>query len=309
MLEVSNILKIVVFKMFVNLILLKSLNKISKGLYYIAVIVILILVMNSKRLNKLYPLLFCDNLSDVSLYDESTNSGFFNIFFSSINQKNSESSELDKKDEIEELYLKKNKKQDFILNINHTNSSIPLFNLRTFGDLGFHYNFVFYNFDPDKINNLIMAKDINKWMTKPALSEQDLPDDFTPIFFIKKENNSIKVSEYLKLFIKTDNLKVKSAFIQKGDDYDKIKEYIDIIIQYKLVKDLLNGNEFNSYNLSTITGLNFFLDRLLSYVLPSESLIGDKLLIDIENYNDNKKTFNYFFNNVNSDLPCFTSTI
>jgi hypothetical protein len=154
-----------------------------------------------------------------------------------------------------------------------------------------------------------MAKDINKWMTKPALSEQDLPDDFTPIFFIKKENNSIKVSEYLKLFIKTDNLKVKSAFIQKGDDYDKIKEYIDIIIQYKLVKDLLNGNEFNSYNLSTITGLNFFLDRLLSYVLPSESLIGDKLLIDIENYNDNKKTFNYFFNNVNSDLPCFTSTI
>jgi hypothetical protein len=82
MLGNSNTLKIVAFKIFVNLILLRGLSKISKGLYYIAVIVILILVMNSKRLNKLYPLLFCDNISDVSLYEDSSNSSFCNLFSS-----------------------------------------------------------------------------------------------------------------------------------------------------------------------------------------------------------------------------------
>lgn len=34
-----------------------------------------------------------------------------------------------------------------------------------------------------------------------------------------------------------------------------------------------------------------FLDKLLSLVLIPEKLVGDKLTLDIENYSENKKTY------------------
>jgi hypothetical protein len=259
-------------------------------------IVVLMLAMNSKKITKLYPLLFCENLSDISIYEDDTNKNL-------CNQK------LDKKELIEEEYLKSPKKNNFILNIDNTNSSIPLFNLRTFEDLGFYYNFIFENFNAEKINNLVMCRDINKWMSKPALTNNDLSDDYIPIFFVKKQYNKITVYEYLKLFIKTDKSNVKIAFVEKGSDYSKLEDFIEKLLDKELIKDLLKGNSYNIFNLSTIDGVNDFLDRLLSYVLPPENLIGNKMILDIEYYQENKKTYNYFFNNDNAEMSIFNSSL
>jgi len=250
-------------------------------------------------MKRLYPLLFCENLSDISIYEDDTNKNLCNQY----------SKKLDKKDFIQEEYVKSPKKNNFILNIDNTNASVPLFNLRTFEDLGFYYNFIFENFDAEKINNLVMYRDINKWMSKPALTNNDLEDDYIPIFFIKKQNNKVNVYEYLKLFIKTDKSNVKIAFVEKGNDYEKINEFIKKILDKDLIKDLLKGNTYNIFNLSTIDGVNDFLDRLLSYVLPPENLIGNKMILDIEHYHENKKTYNYFFNNDNCEMSIFNSSL
>jgi hypothetical protein len=294
MLTILSIIKLIVFKFFVNLILFRG-----KGTYYVYMIIILLLSINSKRIRNLYPLLFCENLSDISIYEDDTNKNLCNQY----NKK------LDKKDFIQEEYVKAPKKNNFILNIDNTNASIPLFNLRTFDNLGFYYNFIFENFDSEKINNLVMCRDINKWMSKPALTNNDLEDDYIPIFFIKKQNNKVNVYEYLRLFIKTDKSNVKIAFVEKGNDYEKIGEFIKKILDKDLIKDLLKGNTYNLYNLSTIDGVNDFLDRLLSYVLPPENLIGNKMILDIEYYNENKKTYNYFFNNDNCEMSIFNSSL
>lgn len=293
MLTTISIIKLIVFKFFINLILFRG-----KGTYYVYMIIILMLTMNSKKISKLYPLLFCENLSDISIYEDDINKNLCNKKII-----------CDKKENLEKEYLKSFKKNNFVLNIDNTNASIPLFNLRTFDDLGFYYNFIFENFDSEKINNLVMCRDINKWMTKPSLTNSDLEDDYIPIFFIKKQYNKITVYEYLKLFIKTDKSNVKIAFVERGNDYEKLEEYIEKILDKDLIKDLLNGNEYNIFNLSTIDGVNDFLDRLLSYVLPPENLIGNKMVLDIEYYHENKKTYNYFFNNDNSENCVFNTNL
>jgi len=287
MLTTISIIKLIVFKFFINLILFRG-----KGTYYVYMIVLLMLAMNSKKIRTLYPLLFCENLSDISIYEDDTNINLCN-----------------KKEIIQEKYLNPPRKNNFILKIDNTNVSIPLFNLRTFDDLGFYYNFIFENFNAEKINNLVMCRDINKWMTKPALTNNDLSDDYIPVYFVKKQYDKISVYEYLKLFIKTDKSNIKIAFVEKGSDYLKLEDFIERLLDKNLIKDLLKGNTYNIFNLSTIDDVNDFLDRLLSHVLPPENLIGNKMILDIEYYHENKKTYNYFFNNDNADLSIFNSSL
>ena len=212
---------------------------------------------------------------------------------------------------LQEKYIENKEKNEheFTINVNSTVCSTPIFNLRTYKDLDFHYNFLIHNFNPQKINNLIMCKDIHQWMTTSSLSSDDLSDELAPIYFIKKSNGITDVFEYLKIFINTDKNGIKIAFIQKGVDFLVVKDDIDKLMEKNLIKDLLLDKHYHNYNLSVHDGVSEFLTNFLSLVLISDTFIGDEIKLDIENYYENQKTFEYFFNTVNSDICVFNTTI
>ena len=210
---------------------------------------------------------------------------------------------------LSKKYNEKIDNHDFSIDINSIVCSTPIFNLRTYKDLDFHYNFLIHDFDPKKINNLIMCKDIHQWMSTSSLSNEDLNDGVMPIYFILQRNNTTDVFEYLKLFVQTDKNGVKMAFIQKGSDFLHINKYTSNLISKNLIKDLLLDKHFHNYNLSNHEDVLEFLNNLLSLVLISEDLIGDKINLDIKNYHDNKNTFEYFFNTINSESGVFNTTI
>jgi len=211
--------------------------------------------------------------------------------------------------ELQDNYDGKNNDYNFSLNVNNATCSTPIFNLRNYKDIDFHFNFLIHNFDPRKINSLIMTKDIQKWMSSASLTEDDLSDDLLPIYFIKKINGVSDVFEYLKIFIHTDGDNNKIAFVQKGEDYYAVKEDIDELIEKDIVKDLLNDLNYFSYNLSNHEGVIDFLDRFLSLVLISEQYIGENVLLDIENSIENKNAFDYNYNIINSESNMFNTTI
>ena len=213
------------------------------------------------------------------------------------------------KDLLDKQYNEPIKNHDFVLNVTSTTCGTPIFNLRTYKEIDFHFNFILHNFDTKKINNLIMCKDIHKWMTSSSLSEEDLSDELAPLYYIKKHNNETTVYEYLKIFIHSDKDGIKNAFVQKGTDYLAIEKDINELINKNLIKDLLINKHYNSYNLSIHDDVSDFLDKFLSLVLIPEELIGEKIHIDISNYYENKKTYEYNFNTVNSDVNIFNTTI
>jgi len=154
-----------------------------------------------------------------------------------------------------------------------------------------------------------MCKDINKWMSTPSLSNEDLMDELIPLYFIIKKNGKTEVYEYLKIFIHKDNNDSKIAFTQKGDDYIIIKDDINKLIEKELIKDLLVDKHYTNYNLSNNNDVTTFLENLLSLFLIDEKFIGDKLHIDIENFNDNKRTYDFHFHTLHSDCSMFNTSI
>jgi hypothetical protein len=154
-----------------------------------------------------------------------------------------------------------------------------------------------------------MCKDIHQWMSESSLSEQDISNELVPIYFcLKNENNNINVYEYLKVFINSSN-DDKIAFVQKGNDYTIIETYIETLIEKDIVQDLLCGKLYTSYNLSINEGVSTFLNKFLSLVLISENFIGEQVKLDIENYYENKSTYQYLFNTLNEDTSVFNTTI
>lgn len=210
---------------------------------------------------------------------------------------------------LEKKYKASPNNHDFTVNINSSTCTIPIFNMRTYEGLDFHYNFLIHDFDTKKINNLIMCKDINKWMSTPSLSNEDLMDELVPLYFIKKKDGKTEVYEYLKIFIHRDNNDSKIAFTQKGDDYIIIKDDINKLIEKELIKDMLVDKHYTNYNLSNNNDVTSFLENLLSLFLIDEKFIGDKLQFDIENFNDNKRTYDFHFHTLHSDCSMFNTSI
>jgi len=210
-------------------------------------------------------------------------------------------------------YISKEQDYNFELKVNQSLCSTPIFNLRTIKSLNFYWNFVIHNFDNKKINNLIMCRDIHKWMDNSTLSNDDLEDDFCPIYYITKSNNSsnaeIITFEYLKVFIHTDKEGIKNAFIQKGLDFSKIEKYINELIDNEIIKDLLSDSSYFNYNLSTHDGVTQFLDGLLSLILPPESTIGDTMILDVKHNCENKTAYEFMYNTLNIDSNTFNTTI
>ena len=214
---------------------------------------------------------------------------------------------------IHNKYVSKDQDYNFELKVNQSLCSTPIFNLRTIKSLNFYWNFVIHNFDNKKINNLIMCRDIHKWMDNSTLSNDDLEDDFCPIYYITKNNNSsnaeIITFEYLKVFIHTDKEGIKNAFIQKGLDFSKIEKHINELIDNEIIKDLLSDSNYFNYNLSTHDGVTQFLDGLLSLILPPESTIGDTIILDVKHNCENKIAYEFMYNTLNIDSNTFNTTI
>ena len=120
------------------------------------------------------------------------------------------------------------------------------------------------------------------------------------------------VYEYLKLIVSTDDnitKNTKIAFLQKGVDYDHIKNDIIFLIDNDFIKDLLFSKGFNMYNLSTHEGVTNFLERILSLVTVPESLVGKNIYLNIDYYTENQKVFDYFFNTSNFECNGFNTCI
>jgi len=209
----------------------------------------------------------------------------------------------------EKNYKVKPDNYDFNININENTCAIPIFHMRTHDDINFYYNFIIHNFDPKKINDLIMCKDIHKFMSTSSLTSDDISDELAPVYFIKKDLNKTEVYEYLKIFIYTDEDNNKIGFVQKGNDYLYIKNDIDLLISNGLISDLLSNKHYINYNLSVNEGVTEFLERLLSLVLIPELLIGNDLKVSIENYYESVRAFEYHYNTLNCTSTMFRSSI
>jgi hypothetical protein len=212
------------------------------------------------------------------------------------------------KKKLKKNYSDKTDNNDFSVNVNQAICSTPIFTLRTYKDIDFYFNFLLHNYDTKKIHNLIMCKDIHKWMNSSSLTDQDISNELVPIYFSLKKKEKVDVFEYLKIFIHSSD-DGKIAFIQKGNDYLVIEKYIQDLIDKEIILDLLDEKLYTSYNLSGNEGVSDFLNKFLSLVLISENSIGEQVKLDIENYYENKSTYDYFFNTVNADSTMFNTTI
>ena len=210
---------------------------------------------------------------------------------------------------LEECY--KNNPGDYTIpvKIQQSSCSIPLFNLRRVPSLDYNFNFIIHNFDQQQINNLIMCKDIHKWMNTSTISSSDIQDEYYPVYFVKKQNGVIGIFEIYKLFIHTNEQGLKVGFVQMGNDLFDIKEFIDQLIEKKYIQDLLHGQKFFNYNLSEHDDAIDFLERFLSLVLPPENLIGETIQLDLEIHSENKKTVSYLYDTLNSDTVNFNTTL
>ena len=83
---------------------------------------------------------------------------------------------------------------------------------------------------------------------------------------------------------------------------------LNILTELDHIKDLLNGRDYQEYNLSNHDGVTSFLNNILSHFLPSDSQSGDVISIDVKQYNENKNTFDYFYHTANYDATQLFST-
>ena len=193
---------------------------------------------------------------------------------------------------------------------------IPQFMLRYIsGYTDFFFTFKVCGLSNSSIHSLILLKDILQWTSEGVtISEEILPNGIYPILFVTKNcKGDIEVSEYLKLFVSTDDLGVRTAFISKGSDYlciyNKIYTLLTGINECPIVTDLLNGSDFYSYHISDsspLTTLQFLIAFLSLYVNP-DCLVGNPIRYDLKYCTDTKKQLEYFFEYY--DCNCEPSTL
>ena len=205
-------------------------------------------------------------------------------------------------------YTKEHNNHLFELRITPSILTTPIFNLKNIDDVPFFWNFRISNLSNKSITNLIMLKDVSNWVESSTISHEDLPDGMYPIYITIKKDKDIATFEYLKIFINTDNC-VKTAFVQKGLDYIKTEIYINELLSKDLIKDLLKGKAFHSYNLSKNSGVLDFLESILSLILLPSSLIGKVVSLDIKHYVENKETFATMFGDSTFDFNCLNTSI
>jgi hypothetical protein len=162
---------------------------------------------------------------------------------------------------------------------------------------------------------MVMLKDLLQWMTSGvSLSPDILPDMLYPIMFIYKTPcGKVCCGEYLKMFISTDECGARTVFISKGMDYLNIYEYIYPLLygcnDCPFIFDLLNGNEYYTYNISESCPLSLlqFLTNFLSLYLIPECLIGQYIQLYLCYCHEVKQQLEYFYEYFNCDCNMGTT--
>ena len=229
-----------------------------------------------------------------------------------INKKSNEKAYPNNINELERDYDISKTDSVFKLKVNDNNKNTPIFNLRSSNSIDFYWNFHLHNADNNKINSLILCRDVHQWMNNSSLSNEDLEDQCYPLYLIMKDhktNNEIMIFEAYKIFVYPNENGNKHAFITKGDNYKTVEEVLNILVEYNYIKDLLNSKEYESYNLTTHDSVCLFLNNLLSHFLPYEVQDNELINIDLEQYNENKNTFDYFYHTNNMDNEMFNTNI
>ena len=196
------------------------------------------------------------------------------------------------------------KNEDFKLVVSDSNKQLLIQNLRTYSNIDFYFKFYISEYDNKKINDLIMLKDIQSWMTNCTISNDDFKNTCIPVYIVVKDyktENEIMVFEIYKMFFYEKEEGIKNCFISKGTNWVAVQEITSILHNFGYVKDILNGKDYDTYNLANNTELCAFLDNLLSVYMLSGSKTNDVVYLDMNENCDNKETFDYLYHITNSD--------
>lgn len=207
---------------------------------------------------------------------------------------------------INNLYKNYNvdKNEDFKLVVSDSNKQLLIQNLRTYSNIDFYFKFYISEYDNKKINDLMMLKDIQSWMTNCTISNDDFKNTCIPVYIVVKDyktENEIMVFEIYKMFFYEKEEGIKNCFISKGTNWTAVQEIMSILHNFGYVKDILNGKDYDTYNLANNNELCTFLDNLLSIYMLSGSKKDDVVYLDMNENCDNKETFDYLYHNANSD--------
>jgi len=197
-----------------------------------------------------------------------------------------------------------NTNEDFKLVVSDTNKQLLVQNLRTYPNIDFYFKFYISEYDNKKINDLMMLKDIQSWMTNCTISNDDFKNTCIPVYIIVKDHkteNEIMVFEIYKMFFYEKEEGIKNCFISKGTNWAAVQEIISILHNFGYIKDILNGKDYDTYNLANNNELCTFLDNLLSVYMLSGSKKDDVVYLDMNENCDNKETFDYLYHTTNSD--------
>jgi hypothetical protein len=208
---------------------------------------------------------------------------------------------------MKELYnnYEEDTRDDFKLVVSDANKQLLIQNLRTYSNIDFYFKFYISEYNNKKINDLMMLKDIQSWMTNCTISNDDFKNTCIPIYIITKDHktdNEVMVFEIYKMFFYEKEEGIKNCFISKGTNWVAVQEVISILHNFGYIKDLLNGKEYDSYNLANNVELCSFLDNLLSVYMLSNSKEDDVVYLDMNENCDNKTTFDYLYHTTNSDI-------
>ena len=207
---------------------------------------------------------------------------------------------------INNLYKNYNvdKNEDFKLVVSDSNKQLLVQNLRTYANIDFYFKFYISEYDNKKINDLMMLKDIQSWMTNCTISNDDFKNTCIPVYIVVKDyktENEIMVFEIYKMFFYEKEEGIKNCFISKGQNWTAVQEIMSILHNFNYIKDILNGKDYDTYNLANNNELCAFLDNLLSVYMLSGSKKDDVVYLDMNENCDNKETFDYLYHTTNSD--------
>ena len=192
---------------------------------------------------------------------------------------------------------------DFKLTVTPENKNLLVFNLRTYSNIDFYFKLYITDYNNEKLNELIMLRDIQCWMTNSTITNDEFENICIPIYLILKDskaNDEIMIFEIYKMFF-YEKEGIKQCFVSKGNHWVAVEEILGILFNFNYIKNLLNDKDYETYDLSVNNELCQFLDNLLSGCTLQNTENNEVVSFDMKENTDNKETLDYLYNTLNSE--------
>ena len=203
------------------------------------------------------------------------------------------------------------KQSDFNLTVTSENKNLLVFNLRTYSNIDFYFKLHITDYNNEKLNELIMLRDIQCWMTNSTITNDEFENICIPIYLILKDskaNDEIMIFEIYKMFF-YEKEGIKQCFVSKGNHWVAVEEILDILFKFDYIKNLLNNKDYETYDLSINNELCKFLDNLLSGCTLQNTKNDEVVSFDMKENVDNKETLDYLYNTLNSETDMNMNSI